>query len=48
MIFQRSDKIYTDLKFFERNFKGVMPLEIIVDTKRKDGVTKNFFQPVKR
>jgi predicted RND superfamily exporter protein len=38
----KTDKIYTDLKFFESNFKGVMPLEIIVDTKRKYGVTKNF------
>jgi len=32
-----SDKIYTDLKFFEKNFKGVMPLEIIVNTKKKYG-----------
>lgn len=32
-----SDKIYTDLLFFEKNFKGVMPLEIIVDTKKKYG-----------
>jgi len=38
----KTDKIYTDLKFFERNFKGVMPLEIIVDTKRKYGVSKVF------
>jgi predicted RND superfamily exporter protein len=38
----RSDKIYTDLKFFEKNFKGVMPLEIIVDTKKKYGVSKIF------
>src|SRR4030095_8589772 len=38
----KSDKIYTDLKFFEGNFKGVMPLEIIVDTKRKYGVSKIF------
>ncbi len=37
----KTDKIYTDLKFFERNFKGVMPLEIIVDTKKKRGVTRN-------
>jgi predicted RND superfamily exporter protein len=37
-----SDKLYTDLKFFEKNFKGVMPLEIIVDTKRKYGATRNF------
>lgn len=33
----KSDKIYTDLKFFEHHFKGVMPLEIIVDTKKKYG-----------
>ncbi|MBZ4189834.1 efflux RND transporter permease subunit [Niabella beijingensis] len=38
----QKDKIYTDLKFFESNFKGVMPLEIIVDTKKKSGVTRNF------
>ena len=37
----KTDKIYTDLKFFERNFKGVMPLEIIVDTKKKRGVTRS-------
>lgn len=37
-----TDKIYTDLKFFEQNFKGVMPLEIVVDTKKKYGVTRNF------
>ncbi|MCW3120675.1 MAG: putative exporter of the superfamily protein [Flavipsychrobacter sp.] len=34
----KSDKIYVDLKFFESNFKGVMPLEIVVDTRRKNGV----------
>lgn len=37
----KTSKIYTDLKFFERNFKGVMPLEIVVDTKKKQGVTRN-------
>jgi predicted RND superfamily exporter protein len=37
----KTDKIYTDLKFFERNFKGVMPLEIVIDTKKKRGVTRN-------
>jgi hypothetical protein len=37
----RTDKIYTDLKFFEKNFKGVMPLEIVVDTKKKRGVSRN-------
>lgn len=34
----KSDKVYMDLKFFERNFKGVMPLEIVIDTKKKRGV----------
>ncbi len=36
----KTDKIYTDLKFFEKNFKGVMPLEIIVDTKKSNGLRK--------
>ena len=35
-----SDKIYKDLKFFESNFHGVMPLEILVDTKHKNGVSR--------
>jgi uncharacterized protein len=37
----KTDKIYTDLKFFETNFKGVMPLEILVDTKKRYGVSRN-------
>lgn len=37
----KTDKIYTDLKFFEKHFKGVMPLEIVVDTKKKYGVSRN-------
>lgn len=37
----KTDKIYTDLKFFEKNFEGVMPLEIVVDTKRKNGLRSN-------
>lgn len=37
----KTDKIYTDLKFFETHFKGVMPLEILVDTKKKYGVSRN-------
>ena len=35
----KDDIIYKDLKFFETNFKGVMPLEIVVDTKRKRGLS---------
>lgn len=37
----KTDKIYTDLKYFEHNFEGVMPLEIVVDTKRKNGLRSN-------
>jgi predicted RND superfamily exporter protein len=43
----QTDKIYTDLKFFEEHFKGVMPLEIVVDTKKKYGVTRNLGNLVK-
>ncbi len=32
------DPIYSDLKFFENNFDGIMPLEIMVDTKKPGGV----------
>ncbi|RYF84477.1 MAG: hypothetical protein EOO03_14745 [Chitinophagaceae bacterium] len=35
----QDDLIYTDLKFFEEHFKGVMPLEIMVDTKKKRGLS---------
>lgn len=34
------DQIYTDLRFLESNFKGVMPFEIVVDTKKKWGLSK--------
>ena len=34
----KDDTIYTDLKFFEKNFKGVMPLEIVIDTKKRNGL----------
>jgi uncharacterized protein len=37
----KKDHLYTDLRFFESNFKGVMPLEILVDTKKKYGVSRN-------
>lgn len=32
------DRIYEDLKFFESNFGGIMPLEILIDTKKKNGI----------
>lgn len=31
----KDDVVYRDLKFFEQHFGGVMPLEIIVDARRK-------------
>lgn len=34
----KKDKIYTDLKFFETHFRGIMPLEILVDAKKKNGI----------
>jgi len=34
----KRDPVYKDMIFFEKNFKGIMPLEIIVDTKKKKGV----------
>jgi hydrophobe/amphiphile efflux-3 (HAE3) family protein len=34
----KDDPIVTDLKFFEENFKGVMPFEIVIDTRKKNGV----------
>jgi uncharacterized protein len=37
----KTDPVYADLKFFENNFKGVMPLEILIDTKRKNGIRVN-------
>ena len=37
----KTDPVYADLKFFEKNFKGVMPLEILIDTKRKNGIRAN-------
>ncbi len=33
-------QFFEDVKFFEREFDGVMPLEILVDTKRPKGVLK--------
>lgn len=35
--FQQKDPISIDLKFFEENFGGVMPFEISIDTKKKNG-----------
>ena len=34
----QKDKIFTDLKFFEYHFKGILPLEILIDTRKKNGI----------
>jgi uncharacterized protein len=35
----KKDKLYTDIKYFEQNFKGIMPLEIVIDTKKRRGLS---------
>ncbi len=40
----KSDPISTDLKFFETHFRGVMPLEVVIDTKRRNGLRSNPLQ----
>ena len=34
----KKDVVYTDLRFFEKNFNGVLPFEVMIDTKEKNGV----------
>ena len=36
----KKDKLYTDLKWFENQFNGLMPLEIVVDAKKPRGALK--------
>jgi len=36
---KKSD-FYQDIRFFETHFKGVMPIEIMIDTKRANGATR--------
>jgi predicted RND superfamily exporter protein len=31
------EKVYQDMKFFEHHFRGIMPLEIVIDAGRKNG-----------
>lgn len=37
----KQDKLYTDLKWFEQHAGGVMPLEILVDTKKTNGLIRS-------
>lgn len=36
----QSADFFQDIRFFEKEFDGIMPLEILIDTKRKNGVLK--------
>ncbi|WP_075344052.1 efflux RND transporter permease subunit [Tenacibaculum agarivorans] len=36
----KGKQFYKDIKFFENEFGGIMPLEILVDTKKEKGVMK--------
>jgi len=36
----QESEFVNDIRFFEKEFNGIMPLEIMVDTKRKKGVMK--------
>ena len=38
----KESDLYKDLKFFESNFGGVMPLEVVVNTKKKNGLLKSY------
>jgi predicted RND superfamily exporter protein len=38
--FNKNKQIYKDVKYFERTEGGVMPLDIIIDTKREGGVER--------
>jgi predicted RND superfamily exporter protein len=40
--FNKRDVLYKDLKYFENKYKGVLPLEILVDTKKKNGLFKSY------
>ncbi len=36
----KKDPIYLDMRFFEHNFKGVLPLEFSIDTKKEGGALR--------
>jgi predicted RND superfamily exporter protein len=36
----KKTEFFEDIRFFEEEFNGIMPLEIMIDTKRKKGVLK--------
>ena len=38
----KEQALYQDLKFLESNFGGVLPLEVLVNTKKKNGLLKSY------
>tara|TARA_B100000795_G_scaffold133250_1_gene99484 strand:+ start:3650 stop:6046 length:2397 start_codon:yes stop_codon:yes gene_type:complete len=36
----KNTEFFKSIRFFEKEYKGIMPLEILIDTKRKKGVMK--------
>ncbi|SFU57973.1 hypothetical protein SAMN05216480_10871 [Pustulibacterium marinum] len=36
----KNTSFFDDIRFFEKEFDGIMPLEIMIDTKRRNGATK--------
>jgi len=42
----QNDPVYNDIKFFEKNFKGVLPFEISIDTKKPKGLFSNNAQAI--
>src|SRR5690606_9432452 len=37
----KNTHFYHDIMFYEQEFDGIMPMEIVVDTKRKNGVIRS-------
>lgn len=37
----KNQEFFSDIRFFEEEFNGIMPLEIMIDTKRKKGVMRS-------
>ncbi|RYY93594.1 MAG: RND transporter, partial [Chitinophagaceae bacterium] len=44
----KTDKIYADLKWFESEFRGVMPLEIVIDAKKRKGLQRDISGNLRR
>lgn len=38
--FQRDDPVFLDLKFLEQHFRGVVPLEVVIESRQKGGIRK--------